>query len=463
MKQICVVLLLIAQMGCAGQQETFDIISYTPPAGWNKLTKPGLVSYSVTNKQKGTWCQVALVQSSASLGDIDKDFEDDWQQLIVKSYNVTETPQLQEVKEEDGWKIKPGLAKCNINNSPTAVLLTTITGYGKRTAVVTLTNTDTYLPEVDKMMASLDLKKPADNNVANNTVDNANTNTVTTTTAAKKDGFAFNSTNFDDGWVSTVQEDWVEVGKGNVKVLLHYPLPYKDGKAQLVATNQAWDALVAPRYAGLKNFKTTYINGYRMVNMAMGYAVENASGQEKFIVLFRRTGGWLEVVSPDKNTFIQYFGFDPETVRWDSNLDLVNKLDAIKDKNRFAVSAADLSNTGGWTDRFSSNSFWASYATGAYMGMSTYTSSEKFVFSSGQSYSWDLIAANSYGGVTKMASAKGSGSFKSLSNWQLFFSDIEGKAKTFDVYFVAVKGGRILFMNDAKYPGSGVFKGFSRQ
>ena len=29
--------------------------------------------------------------------------------------------------------------------------------------------------------------------------------------------------NFDDGWNSTAKEDWVEVIKGNLKVVLHYP------------------------------------------------------------------------------------------------------------------------------------------------------------------------------------------------------------------------------------------------
>ena len=36
-------------------------------------------------------------------------------------------------------------------------------------------------------------------------------------------GVAFTTTNFDDGWTSTVHEDWVEVTKGNIKVLIHYP------------------------------------------------------------------------------------------------------------------------------------------------------------------------------------------------------------------------------------------------
>jgi len=39
---------------------------------------------------------------------------------------------------------------------------------------------------------------------------------------------------------------------------------------------------------------------------------------------------------------------------------------------------------------------------------------------------------------------------------------MEGKPKTFDAYFSCIKGGRILWMNDAKYPGTG-FTGFSKE
>lgn len=457
MKLISLFALLACTFQSQAQQENFDIISYTAPAGWAKETRAGLISYSITNKQNNSWCMINLVKSAPSLGDIDKDFADDWAELIEKPYKVTDAPMVEKASNANGWKMKPGAAKFKFNNADALAALTTFSGFGKRVAVITLTNSQEYIPVADKLITSLVLQK---------TTAAAPANTIVTNKPgpAKKDRFAFNTTNFDDGWTSTVQEDWVETTKGTVKVFLHYA---KEGTvfpadpAPLI--NAAWNILVAPRYSNLKNYKTTYINMYNMPYIGMGYATENKTGQSKFIVLFRRSGGWLEVAAPDKQTFIQYFQFDPETVRWDSNIDLVNALDKMMYKNKFAVSASDISATGEWTDRYSSNSFWSNYYTGAYEGMSTYTSSEKFVFGSGQSYSWDLIAANSYGGRTNVASAKGAGTFKSLNNWQLYFSNIEGKAKTYDVYFTAVKNGRVLFMNDAKYPGSGVFKGFSKK
>lgn len=95
--------------------------------------------------------------------------------------------------------------------------------------------------------------------------------------------------------------------------------------------------------------------------------------------------------------------------------------------------------------------------------MSTFTSTKWFIFKPGNKYHWELIMGNSYGGQTNIAQAKGDGTFKSLNNWQLYFSNMEGKAKTFDVYFSAIKGDRVLWMNDAQNPGSGIFSGFVKK
>ncbi|HEX4959160.1 MAG TPA: hypothetical protein VFV46_13340 [Lacibacter sp.] len=298
-------------------------------------------------------------------------------------------------------------------------------------------------------------------------------------------GYAFNTTNFDDGWTSTVQEDWVEVTKGNIKVLLHYPkegtiFPADPDKL----TTAAWNILVAPRYSQLVNYKTASVEIYSRPYFGMGTVTENNSGNSVFVVLFRRGAGWMEVISPDVQTFTQEFGFNPETIRWakitdysggyvvdnsQGNVikadesDIYNKLDNMFGRNKFAVAASDLDNTGRWSANYASNTFYYNYYTGNSAGMSTFSSSEWFQFSSGNKYHWEAVMVNSGGGVMNGAQSKSDGSFKSINNWQMNFSNIGGKEKTFDVYFSAIKGGRVLWMNDANYPGSGIFTGLSRK
>ena len=89
-------------------------------------------------------------------------------------------------------------------------------------------------------------------------------------------------------------------------------------------------------------------------------------------------------------------------------------------------------------------------------------SSQTFQFGTGNTYQWDFLAVNGLAGNGKLSTAKSSGVFKMLNNWQVYFSKIESGSKTYDAYFTCIKGGRILWMNDAKSPGSGIYTGFGK-
>ncbi len=277
-----------------------------------------------------------------------------------------------------------------------------------------------------------------------------------TTTAPVADGFTFNISNFDDGWTSTVQQDWVEVTKGSIKVLLHYP---KEGTIfpadPDVLTTAAWNILVAPRYSNLRNYKTAYISTYNRPYLGMGTAVETASGKEVFVVLFRQgQTGWVEFVCPDKNAFIQQFNFDAETIQWDSESSLMDRLSAMVNYNKFAVAASDFN--GKWTSDFTGVQQLYSIYTGNYAGMNINQSNEEFVFN-GNSYSWKLLVVNGMVGNMNYNQVASTGSFTVLNNWQVKFSKIEKGPKTYHAFWSCIKGTRILNLLDAEYPGSGIY------
>lgn len=277
------------------------------------------------------------------------------------------------------------------------------------------------------------------------------------TTTPVSSGFKFNTSNFDDGWAATEQADWVEVKKDNIKVLLHYP---KDGTIFPAdpepLTTAAWNILVAPRYSNLKNYKTAYITAYNRPYLGMGYATENASGKEVFLVLFRQgQSGWLEFIAPDKNTFMQQYKFDPETIRWDSESDLMIPLTKMTGYNKFAVAAADF--TGKWTSDFTGIQQLYNVYTGDYAGMHMNQSNEEFVFAAGNTYNWKLLVVNGMAGNAKFNQVKSSGTFTVPNNWQIHFSKIESSAKTFHAHWSCIKGARILNLLNADHPGSGMY------
>ena len=187
----------------------------------------------------------------------------------------------------------------------------------------------------------------------------------------------------------------------------------------------------------------------------MGYATENKTGKEVFIVLFRQGEGWIEFIAPDKNTFIQEYKFDPETIKWDSNSDLMNPLANMAAHNKFAVAASDFK--GKWTSDFTGIQQLYNVYTGDYAGMHMNQSNEEFIFGNGGNYSWKLLVVNGMAGNAKFTEVKSSGKLSVPNNWQVHFTKIETGSKTYNAFWTCIKGARILNLLDAQYPGSGIY------
>jgi hypothetical protein len=152
------VILLITATACS-QTQTFDLVTYAPPKGWKKETRATVVSFSKKDDKAKTWCIINIVKSTASKGSIDADFENDWQELMVKPYKMS-AAQTDSVQEADGWKAKSGAGTFTFNNANAIGLLNTFTGYNTCVSIATITNSETYLPDVEKFLNSLDIKNP---------------------------------------------------------------------------------------------------------------------------------------------------------------------------------------------------------------------------------------------------------------------------------------------------------------
>jgi hypothetical protein len=462
MKKIFLFLIALSQLTLmyAQKKETFDLFTFTAPTGWKKEIQKNLVTFTQTDNIQKTWCVIGIIKSTASSGSIDADLESEWKELVVKQYDA-DSMEASATQEADGWKIKAASGKFMHNKELAAVLLTTFSGYNRCISILATTNSQQYLETITDFIGNIDIKKPESNTVANTGISIQQTDN--TTQAGQTGSYTFSTTNFDDGWTSTVQEDWVEVTKGNLKVLLHYP---KEGTIFPAdpdpLTTAAWNILVAPRYSNLKNYKTTYITTYNRPYLGMGTATENASGKQVFVLLFRQgETGWLEFIAPDKNTFIQNFGLDPEAIRWDSETDLMKPLAAMVTYNKFAVAASDF--TGTWTSSFSGMQQLYHVYTGNYAGMNINQSNEEFVFGTGGAYNWKLLVVNGMVENMKYNQVKSEGKLTPLNNWQVNCSSIEGKPKKYHAHFSCIKGARLLHLLDADFPGSGIYTVFGKK
>lgn len=269
---------------------------------------------------------------------------------------------------------------------------------------------------------------------------------------AVSNGFAFTTTNFDDGWTSIVQEDWVQVTKGNIKVLIHYPNKTADAYTPdlLEGLRHAWNVLVAPKYSSAANMEFKPLHNWESIEFAEADMVEKTTGKTVHVVLFKKNfsgggGRFLEFITADKNSFEREFGAysnEASAAVWD-------KIAAMANYNKFAVAPSDLK--GKWTSNFTGMTQYVNAYTGASAGADTHASNENFEFGAGNTYKWDLGVASGFIGNIKFQSVKSSGKFSVPNNWQVSFSDIEGKPKTYNVQFVCIKGARVLWIGETGF------------
>ncbi|MDJ1479111.1 hypothetical protein QNI16_01370 [Cytophagaceae bacterium YF14B1] len=140
------------------QQETFDLTTYIPPQGWKKEQKKDVVTYTITDQKAKTWCTLALYAGIASKGSSNQDFSSEWQQLIVSQYNSVGSPQINPIRNVNGWQMKSGGAEFVFNKTNALAMLTTFTGYGKCISIVVLTNGEQYLATIQNFISSVTLQ-----------------------------------------------------------------------------------------------------------------------------------------------------------------------------------------------------------------------------------------------------------------------------------------------------------------
>ena len=433
------------------QKETFELTTYTPPKEWKKNVKAdSYTSYTITNKQTKSYCQIFIMLSTKSKGGIKEDFESEWENLVAKQYNVTDTPQTTQPSTAGGWQMKSGMASFSFNNGKSTAMLTTMSGYGKAVSIVTVTNSEGYIPAIQELLQSVVMKKPS----TENTIKQQGTQSNNQATGNSK--FAFTTTNFDDGWTGTEQEDWVQVTKGKIIVLLHYSNKAADAHnfVLLDGLKNAWDVLVAPRYSSAANMQFKSSGSWESIEFGEADMVQNSTGKRVYVALFKKNfssgaGKYMEFITPDKKTFEQEFGTYENAAANFGTGSGFDKMANMVTYNKFAVSAVDLNGT--WTSNFTGMTQYVNAYTGASAGANTHASNESFVFGTGNTYKWDLGVASGFVGNIKFQSVKSTGRFTVVNNWQVKFSDIEGKPKTYNVQFVCIKGARVLWIGETGF------------
>ena len=437
----------------AQSKQSFDLVTFSPPNGWTKEIKENHhTSFTTTNKKNRSYCQIFILQSSKSMGNIDDDAKAEWQSLVASYYTLTDTAVTQNRTENNGWQVKEAIAPFSFDNGTSTVIMTTYSAYERVVSIVAVTNSSDYEISIRNFLSSVEMKKPETQLMPAPSI----------LPPANVGNFAFTTTNFDDGWTSTVQEDWVEVTKANTKVLLHYP----NNNIQPANTDvdvmcaAAWNVLIAPRYTDIENYKLTPgVLDYQRPYFAQAYLKDKQTGKKVFVALFKKAdSGWIEIISSDEQSFIQNFGLDISKIDYYVDGQIWAPLLKLASYNKFAVAPLDL--VGKWTNNFTGMQQYVNVYTGANAGMSTHSSSEVFEFMGDGNYKWELKVASGFVGNINFQGVKSNGNLTMPNNWQINFSEIEKKARTYNAYFSCIKGARILWLQDTGY---GNYTGFGKE
>ncbi len=283
---------------------------------------------------------------------------------------------------------------------------------------------------------------------------------VLTPPAQSSGGYAYTTTTFDDGWTAHGRTNWVEVTKGNVKVLIHFHT--KETSSYISDYREedrlAWSTFIVPRYGNINYIEGPGTIGYERPHFLYNHVREPQSGRTVYLALFSiGKSNWMEFIAPDQNTFIETFGVDVARVDYYAT-ETWNPLRKMNGYNKFAVAATDLE--GKWSSSFGGFTNYVNVYTGATTA-NTHSSAEEFVFRADGTYDWQLSTASGFVGNIKFDGAKSTGKFTMRNPWQIDFSEIEKKPRQYNAYFSCERNGaRILWLQDTGY---GSFTGFGKE
>lgn len=256
--------------------------------------------------------------------------------------------------------------------------------------------------------------------------------------------FTFTTTNFDDGWVSTIANDFVQVTKGNITVLLYYGFQITDElrNSNVEFSDYYWNQLVVPSYRvksayryeeGVTYFRTYFIEGE---------AVNPQTGKSCYIALNVLVNSGVSTpvlaIAPDKNSYYQQF---PEP----------KALGNMTGYNKFAVAAKDIIGT--WEESSGAGVNLYNTYTGNYAGMNYAQNSATFIFNADGTYTSKHSGASSVYGTTTVFSQEYKGKV-TVTNWDMSMTNRwKDATENFNAQFEVVRGGRILHLQNKESTG----------
>jgi hypothetical protein len=431
MKKIFVVPLIL--FGCSllqAQIKQYNIFSFTAPAGFKlKEQKQRLFFEKI---EGNSFCQLYVWPAQQGTNDPDANFKTDWDYFAAKPYSLTAEPDKQKEKQ-NGWEVVTGVSPVTKEGLSFIVTVSTFTQGNISWCTITIFNDEKYVAVIDQFL--LNVKADSKKFIW------PKTNPVVTGSAppiANNTGITKAVTTFNDGWTATVTGDYVKVSKAGTELRLHYiDKALDDARPNTVdAPEYYWSKYVEPYFTTSNLQKWSGVQ-YPVIYHMQANAVDKKTGKACFVAIkIVYSGGArpIVVIAPNQNSYQQQFPHP-------------NDIDPMLNSNRFAVTANDIIGT--WKGGGGGGVEYYSAYSGTYAGMSAVSSTDEFNFNKDGSYSSKYRSASMNNGGAQFGGQDFNGKYV-VTDWSITATNrFKGKTTIYKVQLIAVKGGFLLYMEDA--------------
>ena len=150
---------VLSGLNLQAQSEKFDIASFNPPKGWQRIDSNGMILFHnyVTNNGLTSFCQIFLYPSRAGSNDASKEFNDEWNSKIALPTGIKTMPQTETEKTPEGWTIVRGTTTITQQGLTYTCMLVAISGYERVMSIrINLAGQD-FLGDLDNFFKSFEL------------------------------------------------------------------------------------------------------------------------------------------------------------------------------------------------------------------------------------------------------------------------------------------------------------------
>jgi hypothetical protein len=83
---------LLTSLGLGAQEQAFDVGAFRPPQGWDVAREKGRVTCTVKDLKAGTYVMLAVYDSVASTGNLERDFASEWKAVVEPAFRTAGAP-----------------------------------------------------------------------------------------------------------------------------------------------------------------------------------------------------------------------------------------------------------------------------------------------------------------------------------------------------------------------------------